>query len=230
MLKKGYFLVFITMIVFSHAFAVPQQERSYKLINLSNENIIIKFKTKDFLKNISYYEFFNDDVNIGRIDSHSNYKLYNEIDNQIIPFKNSYVNGEFSWKYIDLIVIKRVLYFEYEKDQDGNIIFQTINEQAYPRRKNVRFCELTGKEIFDIFVEEFIIYDMFGNIIMTIDDITEEIFSTNYVEDYIEIFTEDFYNTPFYKYIGNNNDREFKPYGIFVTTEQINGGRTKYRN
>jgi hypothetical protein len=235
MLKKWCLLILITTITLPSAFSVPQQERSYSLVNISNEKIIINFKTKDFLRNIDHidgitpgFEYYNDGVNIGRIDSHSRHELYNEFENQILPFRNTFIYGIFSWKYIDLIVISRALFFEYEKDQDGNVIYQTTGGVITPRRKNVRFVELTGKEIFDIFVEEFIITDMSGNIIMTLDDITVNSFRKDYVEDYIEEYTDDFYNTGRYRYIGNNRDLRASPYGIFITDELINEGRRRY--
>jgi hypothetical protein len=227
-LKKWCLLILITVIALPSAFSAPEQQRSYTLINISNENILINFKTYDFLKSIDYFEFYNDNVNIGIIDSNSGYELYNEFENQILPFRNTFNNGVFSWKYIDLIVIERVFLFEYERDQDGNVIYGTRDGVIYPIRKNIRYVELTGKEIFDIFVEEFIITDMSGNIIMTLDDITVDSFKRAYVEDYVEEYTDDFYNTYRYRIIGNNRDLRSSPYGIFITDELINEGRRRY--
>jgi hypothetical protein len=235
MMKKLYFLIVLIFVVMVNAFSIPQPMQQYRLINVSNENVIVYFKTNENLKNvrtddflIDNYVFFNDGETVGRIDLHTNYELYNEILNQTVPSRNSFINGVFSFKYINLIVISRVRFFEYERDQTGNIINETFNGVTYPKMRNIRFPQLTGKEIFDLLVEEFIIYDMFGNIIMTLDDITENSFTTGFVEDYIEIYTEDFYNTGRYRFIGNNQNLGFSPYGLFITQEIIDEGRLKY--
>jgi hypothetical protein len=235
MLKKYYLVIFIIIFTLPSLFAVPQQEKHYSLINISNEDLIINFKTKDISKNIrtndyygDYYEFLNDGITIGGIGINTRYELFTEIENQIIPFKNSFINGVVSWKFIDLIVIRDVIYFEYERDKEGNIVYEIRGVFTIPKRKNIKYSELTGKEIFDLLVDKFIIYDMFGNIIMTLDDITEDSFSTSFVEGHIEIYTEDYYNTSRYRLIGNDSNLREKPYGIFITPEIIKEGRTKY--
>ena len=92
------------------------------------------------------------------------------------------------------------------------------------------YLELTGKQIFNMLLEEFIITDIDGNIIMLLEDLTEDLFFNDYVEEYIQEYTDDFYDTFRYKAMGNTIGSRFLTYGLFITSEIIEQGRIRRIN
>jgi hypothetical protein len=129
--------------------------------------------------------------------------IHFDIINEIIPYRNSYFGGVRNLKY--RVLIRRYLIIDY------------------------KYTNLSGVDLFDYIVDEFIVYDMFGNIIMTLDDITEDHFREDYIDPYIEEYDDDFLNT-FLFYYQNENETRTMSYGIFITQNIINAGRIKYKN
>ena len=231
-----YILILYLIIVVQNTFAIPQPRFSYRIINMSNEDIVINFKTNENLRTIDYFDYHVDGQNISRIASYSNVDLYQEFYEVLIPYNNRMVDGRIYWKYFDLIVIQRAFIFRYIVDENNNILYITCNGIEFPRMNIIMNIELTGKEIFDLLVEDFTIYDLSGNLIMTLEDITEELFTQIETEDYLEEYPdnlEDYFTYPFVYDIymrAINNRSTFFPYGIFITPEIINEGRNRYQN
>ncbi|QQO09932.1 hypothetical protein [Breznakiella homolactica] len=234
---KRYLYISVFLILASNNLsASPIQERSdfYYVVNISAEDLIITVKNKEILINwdilagdhIDYYENGKivDRLYIDRDFRNGDYILKNHI----LPHNNRYIDGNFFWKYCYFFRRRTPEYiYEMNREQIVNT-YGEDNADQFPQNVLFEYRKLYGNEIISIFIEEFIITDISGNLIMTLDDINEISFEANFAEAHIEEYTEDFYSLPRYRNFGNDESL-FLFYGIFITDKMIEKGRLKYR-
>jgi hypothetical protein len=201
-------------------------------VNNSNEDLLITVKNKEIIvswdilsgNHIDYYEngIIVDRLYIDRGFRSGEYYLQNHF----LPYNNRYIDGSFYWKYT-IFFRRRTSEHIYEYDRERFLeIWGEENEGQFPQNTIFEYRKLNGSEILNIFIEEFIITDISGNIIMTLNDIKEVCFEENIVATHIEEYTEDFYNLPRYRNFGNNENHTIL-YGIFITDEILQEGRRK---
>jgi hypothetical protein len=137
-------------------------------------------------------------------DSHFIDGIHFDVINEIIPYRSSYIDRVRNWRFRPL-----------------------FGTDTY---YNYKYIRLPGKELFDYIVDEFIVYDIFGNIIMTLDDITEDSFREELFDMFIDVYDDEFINDFQYEFFNINETRYQIFYGIFITQDIINVGRIKYGN
>jgi len=228
-----YKLVLLLIILFvPHCvFSKSQERMHYRIINVSNENIMLTITLKEHIMEQSLI------AESGRISGRYIYETAENRDviiyvtqerkNMIISHINTFINGRFYWKHHSIFERWGPFSNVYERDENFRLVGEVIDGEFIP---NILFIyrDLTGKEIFNIFFEVFTISDMAGNIILTLEDITEDMFIYDYVEQYVEEYVNDFYNTYRYSIVGNNIGSRFFTYGLFITSEIIEQGRMKH--
>jgi hypothetical protein len=163
-------------------FSKQQGRDDYFIVNRSNENISFSFRTKEinYTGNYSYVDYYRNGEMIGRITILTQWQFNDQQyyeSTRIVPYRNSHIDGVLSWNYSALVSIDRIkrLYIDPDNAENGEDIFRDIDGFT------IKFITLNGKELFDNLIDEFIVYDEEGNIIMTLDDITENSFTEDYV-------------------------------------------------
>jgi hypothetical protein len=229
-------ITFLVIITSQNVFSNPQQEiRSdfYYIVNNSDEDLLITVKYKNVIKgwdilggyHIDYYE---NGIIVDRIYIPANFQNGDYfLQNHFLPFNNRYIDGVFYWKY--KYFFRRLTtetIYTLNRDEFINT-FGEENKDQFPPNILFNYRKLSGNDVIKEFIEDIVITDVYGNIIIKLNDFDQNIFEENIVALHIEEYTNDFYNLPRYENIGNEEDYTTM-YGIFITNEIIQEGRNKY--
>lgn len=222
-------------------FSKQQEVNHYHIINRSNENIRVRFRTREIFyqgDRYIYVNYYQNDEIIGRIVINyligtSRFRFGNQpsiFDERIthhehsiiIPFENasfspSLIDGVLSLHYNTLIGvnINKLLIFDPEnpddstamRDRDGFII----------RRET-----MSGMELFNMVFDEFVIYDMSDDVILTLSDIDKNTFSAGRV---LSALGENL--SEYLRSLSRDGYLHHWLYGIFITPEMLVPSETR---
>ena len=230
---KKIILILLMMLLISISAFSKQFERGYVyyIVNNSNENIILTFLPNDLFSGQRSSERLYQDFNIGR------FYFWEYIDEEI-PNINSEISrtnmrGTYSWKHRPLIrrgfPIGRYhidnddqfIFYNYvdEKYQGSDFVYYDHCGERYLERND--FCFLTGDELFERLVRNFLVLDISGNIIMTFEDI----FFGSFIENDLDLLING--RPP--NLLNNGMDPGILgSYILYITDELIEFGRRKY--
>lgn len=202
MMIKKFLLILLLVSISTSLFAKSRDRigrRSYYIINMSNESILINYKIQDFLLTQNYFDHFENNGQMTRI-------VPNFYDIEIIPYKDTSICEN------NLTHIFRIIRLEtsYIRDRFGRVEFLLMNQFSPHLDFNTR--HFSGKEIFNYLLDEFVISDISGNIIMTLDDINENSFRWERLGDDI--------------FINSTNII----YGLFITSDKLDLWRNRNLN
>jgi hypothetical protein len=172
----------------------------YYVINNSGENIRVTVKFKDSLR-----------ANSGGVDYYKNGTLVAILRHTYgIPYDIEKYELPFYTGWTDNIIGNRPFYNRLEAIYLNPVaVASEWDENGNPKAsERIRIPDF---EIYHLFLEMFIIYDMADNIVFTLDDLDESSFRDDYV-------------------ISTPGDREprWLIYGLFITREMVEAGRAKY--
>jgi hypothetical protein len=235
------------MPVSQNAFSNPVQEESdfYYVINTSEEELMITVKYKELIINWDilggyYVNYYEHGVIVDRIYLTANFQNGDYVlQNYVLQNKNRYLDdgasyigsiflGTFYWKYV--MFFRRLTGggYIYKMSREQILkVYGEENAEQFPPCVSFEYRKLSGYEILSLFIDEFTVTDISGNIIMTLKDINESYFEENNVAAHIEEYSESFYNLPRYKNYGND-EAFYLMYGIFITQEMVDNGRKMY--
>jgi hypothetical protein len=215
---KKIVIVFLMMLLVSTSVFSKQFERGYEyyIVNDSDENIILTFLPNDLFSGQRSFERLYQDFNIGR------FSFWEYIEEEI-PNINSEIGranmwGSYSWKHRPLI--RRGFPGEkYRIDNDDRFIFYNYVDDRYLEKNEFR--TLTGDELFEWLVRDFLVLDISGNIIMTFEDI----YSGSFIENDLDLLVN---GRPPNLWNNGIDPGVWGSYILYITNELIEFGKRKY--
>jgi len=228
-------ITFLLIIISQNAFPSPQQQRSdfYYIVNNSEKDILITVKYKRITKSWDilggdYIDYYKNGIIVDRIYIPNNYTNGDYfLLNHLLPCNNQYIDGKFYWKY-EYFFRRLTPEMIYTLNREKFIkIWGEENKEQFPPNISFEYRKLSGYDIITEFIEDLVITDVSGNIIIKLNDINQHSFEENIVALHIEKYTDDFYNLPRYKNSGNKENYTTM-YGIFITDKIIQEGRKRY--
>ena len=207
---------FIILVIGQNAFASPSQQKSdfYFIINNSNEDLIVtvKYKSVNVNRDIlggNYIDYYDNGNIVDRLYVDARFRSGEYfLQNNILPNINKTIDGRFHLNHIpffrriiadQLYVLNREEILKY---------FGEENIQQFPQNIFFEYRKIKGHEIINMFIEEFNISDLLGNIIIRLNDINDYIFEENIVA-------------------GNVANYSYSIYGIFITDKMLKEKREK---
>jgi hypothetical protein len=208
-----------------------ERGHDYYIENNSSERILITFQPNDSFTEPPKGGNFEKEINIG-------YFSFWEYNNEEIPNINSYINGEYSWKHRRLIRRGFPIGKYYIDDDDNFIYFEHGKGEDYKEETDYRgeyykekneFKIVSGDELFELLVGNFVVSDLKGNVIMAFSDIHAGSFVKGGLDLRVEKYTKDFliHGQPrglgFY---GNSPETDY--FILSITDALIDAGRKKH--
>ena len=233
-MRKSLFPFVLLMILISHNGFSKSQERSdfYYIVNNSSEDLLVTVLNRSITTSwdimagdhvdLFTYEGIVNRVYMDRSFKNGDYVLLNHF----LPHQNRYIDARYYWKYTYFFRRRTPEHMDnFDRDPLVRSYGRQINEQ-FPTGVTYEYLWFSGMEVLDLFINDFIVTDINGNIIFTLDDIDESFFEENVYATHIEEYTEDFYDLPGFRAFGFRNEENYETaYGIFITDELIQSGR-----
>jgi len=189
---KLYIFFILFLCCLSSLFPSGQRIDKYYVVNKSDENIKVTVLYNEVMKQTGVIDYYENGHYLGKIRITGGYAR--DLINYELPYFSGWINNRSNvfWNYISPI-------------------------ELYPgvRRENINdYIRVPDYEIFQLLLEQFIIRDMENNIIMTLDDISEDSFR----------IVKNHYAPPL------ENSREEDIFGLIITREILEEGRERYIN
>jgi hypothetical protein len=170
-----------------------ERGHEYYIENNSSEHILITLQPNDFFTEPPKARYFEKEINIGCF-------YFWEYNNEEIPNINSFITGKYSWKHRQLIRRgfpggtyhidndDNFIYFEHVRDVD----YKEKHDYGYYYKQKNEYKILSGDELFELLVSNFVVSDLKGNVIMDFSDIHAGSFVKGGLDYKVEKYTDDF--------------------------------------